>query len=97
MNILLVEDDLELGRALRAVLHDDGYAATWVRLAADAQRQLDTGAFAAVVLDLNLPDGDGMALMRRLRAASQQIPVVLITARDSLGDRLSGFADGADD
>ncbi len=97
MNILLVEDDLELGRALRAVLHEDGYAATWVRLAADARRHLDTGAFAAVVLDLNLPDGDGMALMRQLRAAGRQIPVLLITARDSLGDRLAGFADGADD
>lgn len=97
MNILLVEDDLELGRALRAVLQDDGYTTIWVRLAADAQRQLDGGAFAAIVLDLNLPDGDGMALMRGLRCAGGQLPVVLITARDSLGDRLSGFADGADD
>ncbi|MQA23408.1 response regulator transcription factor [Rugamonas rivuli] len=97
MNILLVEDDLELGRALRAVLQDDGYTTIWVRLAADAQRQLDGGAFAAIVLDLNLPDGDGMALMRGLRGVGKQLPVVLITARDSLGDRLSGFADGADD
>ncbi|ELX12408.1 swarming motility regulation protein RssB [Janthinobacterium sp. HH01] len=97
MNILLVEDDLELGRALRAVLQDDGYTTIWVRLAADAQRQLDGGAFAAIVLDLNLPDGDGMALMRGLRGAGRQLPVVLITARDSLDDRLSGFAGGADD
>ncbi|OFA00579.1 response regulator transcription factor [Duganella sp. HH101] len=97
MNILLVEDDLELGRALRAVLQDDGYTTIWVRLAADARRQLDGGAFAGIVLDLNLPDGDGMALMGGLRGAGRQLPVVLITARDSLDDRLSGFAGGADD
>ncbi|MGW8394062.1 response regulator transcription factor [Pseudoduganella sp. HUAS MS19] len=97
MKILLVEDDLELGRALQAVLLDDGFDAVWVRMAADARRLLAPGSFAAAVLDLGLPDGDGMAMLRELRGNDDLLPVVLITARDALEDRLSGFAAGADD
>ncbi|SFG60593.1 two-component system, OmpR family, response regulator QseB/two-component system, OmpR family, response regulator BasR [Duganella sp. CF458] len=97
MKILLVEDDLELGRALQAVLLDDGFDAVWVRMAADARRLLVPGGFAAAVLDLGLPDGDGMSLLQELRGSGDQLPVVLITARDALEDRLSGFATGADD
>jgi two-component system response regulator QseB/two-component system response regulator BasR len=99
MNILLVEDDLELGRALQAVLQDDGYTTVWVRMAADALHQLGHAPFAALVLDLGLPDGDGMTLLRTLRgdAARAALPIVLVTARHSLEDRLSGFAGGADD
>ena len=97
MKILLVEDDLELGRALQSVLLDDGFDAVWVRLAADARRLLAPERFAAAVLDLGLPDGDGMALLQQLRGDGDQVPVVLITARDALEDRLSGFASGADD
>ncbi|WP_431478878.1 response regulator [Massilia eburnea] len=97
MKILLVEDDLELGRALQAVLLDDGFDAVWVRMACDARRLLLPNSFAAAVLDLGLPDGDGMALLHELRGNGDQLPVVLITARDALEDRLSGFAKGADD
>jgi len=97
MKILLVEDDLELGRALQAVLLDDGFDAVWVRMAADARRLLAPGGFAAAVLDLGLPDGDGMTLLQELRGSGDQLPAVLITARDALEDRLSGFATGADD
>lgn len=97
MKILLVEDDLELGRALQAVLLDDGFDAVWVRMAADARRLLATDTFAATVLDLGLPDGDGMALLRELRSRGDQVPALLITARDALEDRLAGFATGADD
>ncbi len=97
MKILLVEDDLELGRALQAVLLDDGFDAVWVRMACDARRLLLLNSFAAAVLDLGLPDGDGMALLHELRGNGDQLPVVLITARDALEDRLSGFAKGADD
>lgn len=97
MKILLVEDDLELGRALQAVLLDDGFDAVWVRMACDARRLLLQNSFAAAVLDLGLPDGDGMALLHELRGNGDQLPVVLITARDALEDRLSGFAKGADD
>ena len=97
MRILLLEDDLALGRALQSVLHDDGYLATWVRLGADAERLLGQESFAALLLDLGLPDGDGLALLRRLRAAGHRLPSLVITARDSLEDRLGGFDGGADD
>lgn len=97
MKILLVEDDLELGRALQAVLLDDGFDAVWVRMAADARRLLASSGFAAAVLDLGLPDGDGMTLLQDLRGGDDQLPVILITARDALEDRLSGFRTGADD
>ncbi|WP_028101803.1 response regulator [Pseudoduganella violaceinigra] len=97
MKILLVEDDLELGRALQAVLLDDGFDAVWVRMASDARRLLAPETFSAAVLDLGLPDGDGMALLRELRSGGAQLPVVLITSRDALEDRLAGFASGADD
>jgi two-component system response regulator QseB/two-component system response regulator BasR len=97
MKILLVEDDLELGRALQSVLQDAGYGTVWVRMAADARRQLHFQAFTAAVLDLGLPDGDGISLLRELRADGVQLPVLLITARDSLEDRLTGFGSGADD
>jgi two-component system response regulator QseB/two-component system response regulator BasR len=97
MKILLVEDDLELGRALQAVLLDDGFDTVWVRLAADARRLLAPGSFAAAVLDLGLPDGDGLALLQQLRSHGDTVPAVLITARDALEDRLSGFQAGADD
>ena len=97
MRILLLEDDLALGRALQAVLHEDGWLATWVRLGADAERLLGQESFAALLLDLGLPDGDGLALLRRLRAAGHGLPSLVITARDSLEDRLGGFDCGADD
>jgi two-component system response regulator QseB/two-component system response regulator BasR len=97
MKILLVEDDLELGRALRSVLLDDGFDAVWLRMAADARRLLADDGFAAAVLDLGLPDGDGLALLRELRGSGDQVPVLVITSRDALEERLSGFATGADD
>ncbi|GAB3388338.1 response regulator transcription factor [Massilia agri] len=97
MRILLLEDDLALGRALQSVLQDDGHLVTWVRLGADAERLLGEEPFAALLLDLGLPDGDGIALLRRLRAAGHGLPSVVITARDSLEDRLDGFDGGADD
>jgi DNA-binding response OmpR family regulator len=97
MRLLLVEDDLALGRALQSVLHNDGHDVTWVRLGGDCARLLDERRHDALLLDLGLPDGDGVALLRRLRAAGHVLPAVLITARDSLQDRLDGFDGGADD
>jgi two-component system, OmpR family, response regulator QseB len=97
MRLLLVEDDLALGRALQSVLHNDGHDVTWVRLGGDCARLLDERRHDALLLDLGLPDGDGVALLRRLRASGHVLPAVLITARDSLQDRLDGFDGGADD
>ncbi len=97
MRIFLLEDDLAIGRALQTVLHNEGHEVTWLRLGGDAARLLGDTAFDVMLLDLGLPDCDGAALLRRLRAAGHTVPVLVITARDSLEDRLGGFDCGADD
>jgi two-component system response regulator QseB len=97
MNILLVEDDLDLGNGVRIALGDQGFDVVWVRRMADAVNALDTQLTDLVLLDLGLPDGDGLALLQRLRRDRQTLPVLVITARDALDDRLAGLDSGADD
>ena len=91
MNILLLEDDLAVGRALQLVLQDDGHGVVWVRLAAEARQRIGDAGLDAALLDLSLPDGDGLELLRQARAGGHGLPVLLITARDSLEQRLAGF------
>lgn len=97
MKICLVEDDLELGRAMKSALEDAGQAVIWVRLVADAKHWIGLEPFDAVLLDLGLPDGNGMELLRYLRGLGKTLPILVITARDSLEDRLNGLDLGADD
>lgn len=97
MKICAVEDDLELGKALQAALQDAGQEVVWVRRASDARHWIETEPFDAVLLDLGLPDGNGIDLLRELRAAGHTLPILVITARDSLEDRLNGLDRGADD
>jgi len=97
MKILMIEDDLAIGQALLSVFQDEGHSAVWLRMAADAEARIRDEAFDAVVLDLGLPDGDGNDLLRILRADGVRLPVLIISARDSLQDRLKGFDLGADD
>ncbi|MCZ8075353.1 MAG: response regulator, partial [Paucibacter sp.] len=97
MKICLVEDDLELGRAVQALLQDAQHEVIWLRRVADARFWTAEQAFDAVVLDLGLPDGNGMDLLRSLRQADKKLPLIVITARDSIEDRLSGLDSGADD
>lgn len=97
MHILLIEDDLELGRALQAALHAEGHSSLWLRRVSDAPPQLDAAAQDAVLLDQTLPDGDGRQLLTRWRRQGSQVPVLVITARAALEDRLAGFDGGADD
>ena len=97
MKILMIEDDLAIGQALLSVFQDEGHTAVWLRLAADAGTRIRGEAFDAIVLDLGLPDGDGNDLLRLLRADGVRLPVLIISARDSLQDRLKGFDLGADD
>ncbi|MRX11509.1 response regulator [Pseudoduganella sp. FT25W] len=97
MKILMIEDDLAIGRALLAVFQDEGHLVVWLRLADGVLARLQAETFDAVLLDLGLPDGDGAELLRQLRAAGQSLPVLIMTARDSLQDRLNGFNTGADD
>ncbi|MHA4868459.1 response regulator transcription factor [Duganella sp. PWIR1] len=93
----MIEDDLAIGRALLAVFQDEGHAVVWLRLADGVLARLQAETFDAVLLDLGLPDGDGAQLLRQLRALGLSLPVLIMTARDSLEDRLNGFNTGADD
>jgi two-component system, OmpR family, response regulator QseB len=97
MNILLVEDDLELGNGVRIALVDQGFSVVWVRRLIDAEHELEVSLTDLVLLDLGLPDGDGLALLKKLRRELKTLPVLILTARDALDDRLTGLDCGADD
>jgi DNA-binding response OmpR family regulator len=93
----MIEDDLNIGQALLTVFKEEGHAIVWVRMAADVVERLQAEDFDAVLLDLGLPDADGNELLQSMRAAGIKVPVLIITARDGLRDRLKGFDNGADD
>ena len=97
MQICLIEDDLALGRSLQSALQLAGQEVVWVRRAADATHWVSKKQFDAVLLDLGLPDGDGMQLLDYFRAQGKTLPILIITARDSIEDRLNGLDLGADD
>lgn len=97
MKIFLLEDDIAIGEALLAVLHAESWQVVWCRLAANAVERVRNEHFDVVLLDLGLPDGDGTDVLRDLRAAELNLPVLVITARESLQDRLGAFNTGADD
>ena len=97
MHLLLIEDDLELGRALSQALRADGSSVQWLRRIADAPLSLAGEPVDCVLLDVNLPDGSGLDLMARWRRDDVTLPVILITARSALEDRLAGLDSGADD
>lgn len=97
MHILLIEDDLDLGRALQAALRLEGLSSEWLRRAADAPETVDDAVVDCVLLDLTLPDGSGFDLLARWRAQCSPVPVIVITARGAVEDRLRGLDGGADD
>jgi len=97
MQICLIEDDLELGRSLQSALQQAGQEVVWVRRVADAMHWVSKKRFDAVLLDLGLPDGNGMELLQHFRTKGDTLPILVITARDSIEDRLSGLDLGADD
>jgi DNA-binding response OmpR family regulator len=97
MRILLVEDDALLGDALEAGLKQAGHAVDWVRDGIRADTALATEDYAAVVLDLGLPRKDGIEVLRGLRAKKRSLPVLILTARDTVEDRIKGLDAGADD
>lgn len=97
MRILVVEDDALLGDALQIGLKQAGQAVDWVRDGVAALHALDTGSYAAVVLDLGLPRLSGLDVLRRLRQQANPIPVLILTARDTVEDRVQGLDTGADD
>ncbi|HSV35210.1 MAG TPA: response regulator transcription factor [Ramlibacter sp.] len=97
MHLLLIEDDLDLGRALQAALKVEGLTSEWHRRAADAPHRVDGAVIDCVLLDLTLPDGSGFDLLARWRAQDMRVPVIVITARCAVEDRLRGLDGGADD
>lgn len=97
MHILLIEDDLDLGRALQAALKVEGLTSEWLRRAADAPATVDDAVVDCVLLDLTLPDGSGFDLLERWRGQDCRVPVIVITARGAVEDRLRGLDGGADD
>jgi two-component system OmpR family response regulator len=97
MRILLVEDDPMIGDAVRVALKDAAYSVDWVRDGVSANGALEIPGHEAVLLDLGLPGRDGFEVLRRLRDAGNRIPVVIITARDAVDERVRGLDLGADD
>lgn len=97
MRILVAEDDTALGQAMTQSLTHGGYAADLVGSVADALHALAVEHFDAIVLDLGLPDGDGYEVVRHLRRNGKPLPVLILTARDAVEDRVQGLDLGADD
>ena len=97
MRLLIVEDDSLLGGGLRAALSKTGFVVTWVRDGKAALELLAREAFVAMVLDIGLPEMDGLEVLRRLRAGGQMLPVLMLTARDTTRDKVLSLESGADD
>lgn len=95
--ILLVEDDDDIAALLRLNLQDEGYQIVHEADGAQALRQLDNGVWDAVILDLMLPNIDGLEICRRIRQQTRYLPVIIISARSSETQRVQGLEMGADD
>jgi DNA-binding response OmpR family regulator len=97
MRLLVVEDNEELARLLAQRLQASGYATDLLATADEARAAVTTTRYTAVVLDLGLPDGDGLSILREIRQRKDPIPVLVLTARGGLRDRVCGLRSGADD
>jgi two-component system OmpR family response regulator len=97
MRVLLVEDDPMIGEAIQGALKDASYAADWVKDGQAALTTLGCQHYDLVLLDLGLPGKDGLVVLDSLRAKDNRVPLLIITARDGLDDRLRGLDGGADD
>ncbi len=97
MRILLAEDNAELAQWLGQLLRRDRFVIDAVDNGVDADEALETQDYALAILDLGLPQRDGLTVLRNLRARGQSTPVIVLTARDAVGDRVAGLDSGADD
>ena len=97
MRLLVVEDNAQLSQLLAKGLQTVGYQTDHLATAADARAALLTTSYAALILDLGLPDSDGLSILRELRHRKDPIPVLVLTARGGLDDRVKGLRSGADD
>ncbi len=97
MRVLLVEDDPMIGESVHKGLQQDGFAVDWVRDGVSAEAAWRANPFDVMLLDLGLPRKDGLEVLRALRRAGQDLPVLVVTARDAVRDRVAGLDAGADD
>ena len=97
MRILIAEDDAILAGGLKCILQKSGYAVDWVKNGAEADAALGSNEFDLLILDISLPRLSGLEVLRRLRARNSRLPVLLLTALDSIEDRVRGLDAGADD
>ncbi len=97
MRVLLVEDTVGLGEAVRDQIADEGHAVDWVQTLGFAESSVKTTTYDLILLDLMLPDGHGIGFLKKLRSAGSPTPVIILTARDQVSDRIEGLNAGADD
>jgi len=97
MRILLVEDDAMIADAVTAYLSQRAYRCDWVTSLEEARGAVATTDYTSVVLDLNLPDGCGLTFLDELRQRSSELPVIVLTARNTVVERITGLDRGADD
>jgi len=97
MRLLLVEDDTMIGEGARKGLRQDGFVVDWVKDGQAAELALRTETYDMLLLDLGLPKRDGIDVLKALRARGDMLPVLIITARDAVADRVKGLDSGADD
>lgn len=97
MRILLVEDDMQLGESLEAALRLEQYAVDWLRSGEPVRSTLSATPYDLLILDLGLPGVPGMQVLRQLRSDKHLVPVLLLTARNTLADKVDGLDSGADD
>ncbi|MES1937870.1 response regulator transcription factor [Salinisphaera hydrothermalis] len=97
MRVLLIEDDPMIGAAVEASLKDAAYAVDWIRDGGLAMLAAESESYALILLDLGLPRRDGLAILADIRGAGHNVPVLILTARDAVDDRIRGLDGGADD
>ncbi|HPF58268.1 MAG TPA: response regulator [Candidatus Competibacteraceae bacterium] len=97
MRLLLVEDDPMIGSSLRQGLRSEGFAVDWVQDGRSAELAVEANSYALVLLDLGLPEKDGLAVLHHWRQGGRTMPVLILTARDAVPDRVKGLDSGADD
>lgn len=97
MRLLIVEDDAALARGMRKVFRDEGLAVDHVSCGEDALEVVKLEPYSAMILDLGLPDMDGLTVLKRIRQAHVSVPILILTARDGTMDRVNGLDQGADD
>ncbi len=97
MRILLIEDDPLIGTAVEQTLKDSRYSIDWIKNGQQALAAIDTQTYSVILLDLGLPGKDGIEILKAIRDQQNPVPVIIVTARDALEDRITGLDLGADD